>query len=291
MTAKQIASIMSGIWLVGESHVDKLATRLALGPRPAKGSDRQAGEGVAVIPIHGVIEQRESIWTEYGFGTSTEGIISRVSAAVADSSIKGIVLDVDSPGGTVPGVQEAADAIYAASHEKPIVAVANSLMASAAYWMASAAGRIVAAPGSDVGSIGVYMAHIDISQALANEGVKVTVIKAGKYKAEGNPWEPLASDAVENWQTEVDSIYRDFVSAVATGRGVSVATVRGDFGQGRTMLASDAMKAGLVDRVATLSSVIADMSGGKMRGVKRNRSIDAGTLRRQTEARRRGILS
>jgi capsid assembly protease len=291
MTAKQIASIMAGIWLVGESHIDKLAARLALGPRPTKPSGGSTGEGVAVIPIHGVIEQRESIWTEFGFGTSTESVISRVNAAVSDSSIKGIVLDVDSPGGTVPGVQEAADAIYEASHEKPIVAVANSLMASAAYWMASAAGRIVAAPGSDVGSIGVYMAHIDISQALENEGVKVTVIKAGKYKAEGNPWEPLASDAVENWQSEVDSIYRDFLSAVARSRGVSVAQVRSDYGQGRTMLAGDAMKAGMVDRVATLSTVISDLGGGKMRSVKRTRSIDAGTLRRRAEAKRRGIVS
>lgn len=291
MTAKQIASIMAGIWLVGESHIDKLATRLALGPRPAKGSDRQSGDGVAVIPIHGVIEQRESIWTEYGFGTSTEGIISRVNAAVADSAVKGIVLDIDSPGGTVPGVQEAADAIFEASHEKPIVAVANSLMASAAYWLGSAAGRIVAAPGSDIGSIGVYMAHIDISKALANDGVKVTIIKAGKYKAEGNPWEPLASEAVENWQSEVESIYRDFLASVAKARGVSVATVRSDYGQGRTMLAGDAMKAGMVDRVATLSAVISELGGNKMRGVRRTRQIDAGTLRRRTEAARRGILT
>jgi capsid assembly protease len=290
MNAKQIASVMSGIWLVGEGHIDKLATRLALGPRPAKASGGSTGDGVAVIPIHGVIEQRESIWTEFGFGTSTEGIISRVNAAVADSSVKGIVIDIDSPGGTVPGVQEAADAIYEASHEKPIVAVANSLMASAAYWLGSAAGRIIAAPGSDVGSIGVYMAHVDISQALANDGVKVSIIKAGKYKAEGNPWEPLASEAIDNWQSEVESIYRDFLASVAKARGVSVAQVRSDYGQGRTMLAGDALKAGMVDRVATLSTAISELGGSKMRGVKRMR-IDAGTLRRRTEATRRGILS
>lgn len=291
MTAKQIASIMAGIWLVGESHIDKLAARLALGPRKTTPSESSGGDGVAVIPVHGVIEQRESIWTEYGYGSSTESIGRRLDAAMADSSIRGIVLDVDSPGGTVPGVQELADRIFDASHDKPIVAVANSLMASAAYWIGSAAGRIVAAPGSDLGSIGVYMAHIDISQALEAEGIKVSVIKAGKYKAEGNPWEPLASEAAENWQAEVDSIYRDFLASVARGRGASVATVRSDYGQGRTMLAGDAVKSGLADRVGTLASVISDLGGGKMRSVKRTRSIDAGTLRRRAEARRRGIVS
>jgi signal peptide peptidase SppA len=289
MNEKQIASILSGVLLIGEQYIERLATRLALGPRKATGSSASTGEGVAVIPIHGVIEQRPSLWTEYGLGSSTEVIGDRLEAAMADSAVKAIVLDVDSPGGTVPGVEELADRIFEASHEKPIVAVANSLMASAAYWIGSSAGRIVAAPGSDLGSIGVYMAHIDISQALANEGVKVTIIKAGKFKAEGNPYEPLPQAAAENWQGEVDSIYSDFLASVARGRGVSVATVRSEYGQGRTMLADAAVKNKMADRVATLSSVVAEMAGGKMRWAKRMR-VDAGTLRRRAVASRRGIL-
>jgi signal peptide peptidase SppA len=290
MNPKQIAAFLSGIWLIDEINLEKLAARLALGPRPVKSGSSATGDGVAVIPIHGAIGQRSSIWTEFGFGTSTESIIDRVDAAMADQSIKGIVLDIDSPGGTVPGVQEAADRIFEASHEKPIVAVANSLMASAAYWIGSAAGRVIAAPGSDLGSIGVYMAHVDISQAMADAGVKVSIIKAGKYKAEGNPWEPLPQAAAENWQGEVDSIYHDFLASVAKGRGVSVATVRSDYGQGRTMLAGDAVKAGMADEQGTLASAIGRLAGGKMRGVRRMR-MDAGTIRRRAEFARRGILT
>lgn len=287
MNRGQIAALFSGIWLMTHDQIERLAARLALGVKPGQGRQASNADGVAIIPVHGVVEHRASIWSELFGGADTETIGRRLDAAMSDPSVRGIVLDVDSPGGTVPGVQELSDRIYEASHEKPIVAVANSLAASAAYWIASAAGRVVATPGSEVGSIGVYSVHADYSKMLEDDGVKITITKAGKYKAEGNPYEPLSDDAAEYEQRQVDAIYRDFLSSVARGRGVSVATVRENYGQGRTLLATDAASAGLVDEIDTLSGVVARLGGSKMRGVRRLRSMDAESLRRRIEFSRR----
>ena len=287
MTRAQICTVMSGVWLMPQVQIEKLAARLAIGAKAQGRRDSSNADGIAVIPVYGVVEQRESIWSMIFGGASTEGISRSLEMAMSDPNVKGIVLDVDSPGGTVPGVQDLADRIYEASHDKPIVAVANSLAASAAYWISSAAGRVVAAPGSDVGSIGVYSVHMDWSEALAQDGIKVTVTKAGKYKAEGNPYEPLSEEAADYEQKQVNAIYNDFIASVARGRGVSAATVRSDFGQGRTMLAGDAKSAGLVDEVDTLASVVSRLARGGMRGVKRVRQMDSGTLQRQAILARR----
>lgn len=287
MTRAEICTVMSGVWLMPQLELERLAARLALGAKPQGKRDASNADGIAVIPVYGVVEQRGSIWSMLFGGASTESIGRAVDSAMSDPNVKGIVLDVDSPGGTVPGVQELADKIYEASHDKPIVAVANSLAASAAYWIASAAGRVVAAPGSDVGSIGVYSVHMDWSEALAQDGIKVTITKAGKYKAEGNPYEPMGEEAKDYEQQQVNAIYGDFLAAVARGRGVSVATVRSDFGQGRTMLAGDAKAAGLVDEIDTLAGVVSRLSRGGMRGVKRVRQMDSETLRRQAILNRR----
>lgn len=281
MTRAQICTVMSGIWLMPQVELERLAMRLALNAKPQGRREASNADGVAVIPVYGVVEQRESIWSMLFGGASTEAIGRQLDSAMADKSVKAIVLDVDSPGGTVPGVQELADRIHQASHEKPIVAVANSMMASAAYWISSAAGRVVAAPGSDVGSIGVYSVHMDYSEALANEGIKVTVTKAGKYKAEGNPYEPLSEDAADYEQRQVNAIYSEFVNSVARGRGVSAAVVRESYGQGRTMLAGDAKAAGLVDEIDTLSGVVSRLSRGAMRGVRRIPAAYAETVQRR----------
>lgn len=281
MTRAEICAVMSGVWLMPQVEIERLAARVAIGAKASSRKPQTAGDGVAIVPVHGVVEQHESIWSMLGLGASTETIGNRLDAAMADKSVKAIVLDVDSPGGTVPGVQELADKIYAASYEKPIVAVANSLMASAAYWIGSAAGKVFAAPGADVGSIGVYSVHMDWSEALANEGIKVTVTKAGKYKAEGNPYEPLSEEAADYEQQQVNAIYSEFVGAVARGRGVSAAKVREDFGQGRTMLATQAASVGLVNGVESLSSVVSRLSSGRMPGVRRYGQQMAETVNRR----------
>jgi signal peptide peptidase SppA len=124
--------------------------------------------------------------------------------ALADPSIGGIVISVDSPGGSVYGVPELVAEIYRARGQKPVVAVADSMAASAAYWIACQAEQVYVTPGGEVGSIGVLTAHADMSQALANEGVSVSVISAGRYKAEASPYAPLTDEARAAIQARVD---------------------------------------------------------------------------------------
>jgi signal peptide peptidase SppA len=176
---------------------------------------------------------------------------------MADDTVAQVLLDIDSPGGSVYGVQELAAEIAGA--RKPVVAVANSLAASAAYWIGSAASEFHITPGGEVGSIGVWSAHQDISQALAEAGVKVTLISAGEFKVEGNPYEPLTADALAFMQSRIDDYYAAFTKGVAKGRKVGIDAVRSDMGKGRCFGADQALSARMVDSVSTFDEVVSRM--------------------------------
>lgn len=222
-----------------------------------------APRNVAVLPLLGTIYQRAGMLTETSGGTSTEAFARMFRQAMADSSIGAIVLDVDSPGGAVSGVDELATEIYRARGTKPIVAVANSLAASAAYWIASAADEISATPSGEVGSIGVLAVHEDLSKALEVEGVKETIISAGKYKTEGNPYEPLSDEARGALQERVNDYYGMFTKAVARNRRTSLDNVRNGYGEGRVVGAKKAVDLGMVDGIETLEEAIARVSRPK----------------------------
>jgi len=189
-------------------------------------------------------------------GTSTEKFADSFRQAVADPAIKAIVLEVDSPGGQVDGVPELADEIAAARGQKKIIAVANTQMASAAYWLASQADEVVATPSATIGSVGVLWPHTEISEAQKQAGIKTTLITAGKYKAEGSPLEPLTTEARTHMQSMVDAAHDQFIKAVARGRRTSQAAVREGFGEGRVFDARTSVKMGLADRMATLEEVL-----------------------------------
>jgi signal peptide peptidase SppA len=172
-----------------------------------------------------------------------------------------IVLDIDSEGGSVEGTPELWTAIYDARQRKSVVAVANSMMASAAYWLGSAATEIVSTPSGSVGSIGVLHVHAEESKALEDAGIKLTVTKAGKYKGEGSPFEPLTDEAKDFIQSRVDEAYSMFVKDVAKGRGVPVNEVRKAYGQGRLLGAKEAKELGMIDRIATLDETIERYAG------------------------------
>jgi len=213
---------------------------------------------VAVIPIYGVISHRMNMIGQISGagGTSIEKLTAQFRQALDDTNCKAIVLEVDSPGGGVSGVMELASEIYNARGQKPIIAVVNSMACSAAYWLASAAKEIVCSPSGQAGSIGVYMIHQDVSEAYAKDGVKNTILKAGKYKTEGNPYEPLSDEARAVLLANVEDYYAMFVKAVAQNRGTSQAAVRDGYGQGRTVLAADSVRAKLTDRVGTMDEVL-----------------------------------
>jgi signal peptide peptidase SppA len=220
-----------------------------------------SGGGIAVLPLYGVITQRGNMIEDVsGPGSvSTQKFAAALRQALADESVSQILIDIDSPGGSVYGVAELADEIVAARAQKPIIAIANSLAASAAYWIGCSASEFYVTPGGEVGSIGVWQAHFDYSQALVAEGVTPTLISAGTYKVEGNPYAPLEPEAQAFMQSRVDDYFLAFSKAVAKGRGVPIAQVRNGMGQGRVLGADAALEQNMVDGIVTLNQLIEDL--------------------------------
>ena len=223
---------------------------------------------IAVLPLVGVITHRANLMSETSGGTSVELFTKAFRQVMGDPSISAVIIDVDSPGGDVSGMEELSAEIFKARSIKPIVAVANSMAASAAFWIATAASELVVTPSADIGSVGVIAAHEDHSAELEEKGVKVTLVSAGKFKTEGNPFGPLTDEAKAALQSRVDDHMRMFVATLARNRGVSTATVRNDFGQGRVVGAKDAVRLGMADRVGTLDETIARLASraGRRRG-------------------------
>jgi signal peptide peptidase SppA len=221
----------------------------------------QSTGSIAVLPLYGVITQRGNMVDDIsGPGsTSTQQFTAALRTLLADESVSQILIDIDSPGGSVYGVAELADEIQSARAQKPVVAIANSLAASAAYWIGCAASEFYVTPGGEVGSIGVWQAHQDFSKALEEAGVKTTLISAGKYKVEGNPYSALDEEAQAFMQSRVDDYYAAFTKAVAKGRGVPISQVREGMGLGRVLGADAAVQQGMVDGVATFDEVLSRM--------------------------------
>jgi signal peptide peptidase SppA len=220
-----------------------------------------AGNGIAVLPLYGVVTQRGNMVDDVsGPGSvSTQQFAASLRQALTDESVSQILIDIDSPGGSVYGVAELADEIISARAQKPVIAIANSLAASAAYWIGACASEFYVTPGGEVGSIGVWQAHQDYSKAMDEAGVKTTLISAGKFKVEGNPYTPLDEDAQAFMQSRVDDYYAAFTKAVAKGRGVSIAQVRDGMGQGRVLGADAALASNMVDGIASLDDVVRKM--------------------------------
>lgn len=232
-----------------------------------------------VLPLHGPITQRYGLMSFLFGGTSTDNFGKAFDNAINNPQVSSIVIDIDSPGGSVTGVTELAGKIRNARGRKPITAVANSLSASAAYWIGSAADSMYVTPSGDVGSIGVLALHQDMSGAYEQAGIVNTFIIAdgSPFKVEGNEYEPLSEDARNEIQQDVNDIFDVFISDVAKNRGVTKSDIRKNFGQGRLVSAKKALAAGMVDGIATLEDILARSAVTQRRGKK------AAVLRKQLE--------
>lgn len=208
-------------------------------------------DGVAIIPIHGVISKRMNFFMEISGGVSTELLSRDYNVALEDESVKAILLDTESPGGAVDGTFEAAETIFSGRGKKPVIAYANGLMASAAMWIGSAADEIIAGETAQVGSIGVIAIHTEYSKAQENKGIKSTVLSSGKYKAMGNNIEPLSEEARGVIQGRLDYYYGMFVNAVARNRNRSVEDVLKNMAEGRVFIGKQAVDAGLADNTGS----------------------------------------
>ena len=211
----------------------------------------------AIIPIQGIIAKRMNLLTQISGGVSAQLVGRDIKEVLANDTIKSILLDIDSPGGTIDGTQELADIIFAGRGQKPIVAYSDGMIASAAYWIGSAADRIyISGDTVTVGSIGVVASHIDYSRYEEKIGIKTTEIYAGKYKRIASQYQPLSEEGRQTIQDQVDFLYTVFVNEVAKQRSVSAEKVLENMADGKIFIGNQAIGAGLVDDMATLDRLI-----------------------------------
>lgn len=229
------------------------------GRQPAK-IELDIRDGVAVLPISGPISKRETFFSWLFGGTAIDKLTEQLQAAMDDPAVKAIVLAVDSPGGTIGGLEQFAAMVRDAGQVKPVVSMADGMMASAAYWIGSAAAKIITDNTADVGSIGVLMVHTDYSEMDKKYGINRTYLTAGKYKAMGNNAEPLSQESRQVLQAELDYLYDIFVGAVAINRGTDKKTVLNHMADGRIFIGKQAVDAGLADEVGTLATAITTAS-------------------------------
>lgn len=215
---------------------------------------------IAVLPLHGVITPKPSILGMLFGGTSLDLFGAAFGDAMANKDVGAVLIDIDSPGGSIYGVHEMANRIFNARGKKPIVAMVNNVADSAAYWIAAAAEEIIMTPSGETGSIGVYGIHRDVSEADAKAGLKVTIISSTKYKTEDNPHAPLSDDAKATIQERINEIYGMMVADIAQGRGVSAEKVKTGFGEGRVFGAARAKATGMVDKIGTYDAVIKQLA-------------------------------
>jgi signal peptide peptidase SppA len=233
-------------------------------------------DGVAIIPVDGVISKRMNLFTRISGGASTELIGRDIRAALADPAVHALILRVDSPGGTVDGTQELAQLVYGARGSKPIATYVDGMMASAAYWIGSAADKAwIGTDTTAVGSIGVVASHTDYSRYEENMGIKTTEIYAGKYKRIASEHQPLTEDGRQYIQDMVDYLYSVFVADVAKQRGTDTETVLKNMADGRIFTGQQAVSAGLVDGVSTLDQLIADLGASRAAEQQRRSALHA----------------
>tara|TARA_R110002096_G_scaffold430156_2_gene643680 strand:- start:1305 stop:2645 length:1341 start_codon:yes stop_codon:yes gene_type:complete len=207
-------------------------------------------DGIAVIEIAGTLVHRGA-WIGQSSGlTSYEGIAAQLNAALADPGVRGIALDIDSFGGEVAGAFDLADRIRAARAQKPVHAFVAEHALSAGYVLASQADRITLPRTGAVGSIGVVALHTDMSGALDQKGIAVTLIHAGAHKVDANPYQPLPEAVHDQMQRELEVVRFLFAETVAAGRGDRLTQAAALATEATVLRGADAITAGLADDLA-----------------------------------------
>jgi len=213
-----------------------------------------------VIHINGPLTNKDAWYNEFLKIPSYNAIKDALVAAATDTRLEQIVLNINSGGGPVSGISDTADLIQKIDAQiKPIYTYTESSLASAAYWLGCSASKVFSSELAVVGSIGVIATHAENSKELAEAGITVTTLRAGKYKALASSTEPLTETAREEIQARIDTIYGIFAEHVAKYRGRTYSQVDSQMGQGREFLGSAALAVGLVDGVTTLDKLMSKL--------------------------------
>lgn len=233
---------------------------------------RVTDDGIACIPVQGTLLKKASGMMAMSGCVGYQRITNMLNECQSDRDVRGILLDIDSPGGETHGCFELTDLIYSMRGTKPIYASANDCALSAAYAIASGADRVFITQTGAVGSIGVYSLHVDQSGADLKAGLNFTYIKAGKKKIDANPHEALSKNAKSSIQAEVDRQYAMFVNAVARNRNVKAEQIQET--EAGVYRAELALEANLADEVGTFDDALAALTM-KVTGMPATRSIRA----------------
>lgn len=268
--SSNIIAALPQLWAIRPDALTAFVETLRVLPAEAKGRESRSvplekayrmDGPVAVVPVEGVLTKRGLSFLGCQLTLGMRDIAGALLQAAADNEVKAILLEVDSPGGTVDGIEELAGAVARAGSIKPIYAFADGLMASAAYWLSCSAREIAAPATAEIGSIGVVMIHREYSRMLEDAGITCNVIAAGHYKAAGNSVEPLTDEMRAYLQSGVDDTYELFLQAVERGRRVNREKALA-MADGRIFSGGEALKAGLIDRVSTRGDFINHIKEG-----------------------------
>ncbi len=215
---------------------------------------------VAVISVKGSLTTSRHWWDRY-FGVvayeSIRNVLANLVNKATELGVTAVVLDIDSPGGSAKGVDEAYAFIKQVNADHlPVYAFTAGMMTSGAYWLSAATRSRYATRMSQAGSIGVMVVHKDFTKSYADAGVTLTVLREGEFKALGSPYEKLSDKAKQVIQDEMKFIKDEFVAAVSDGLGVSAALVEEKMGKGRVFFGAQAVEIGMIDKVATFDEVV-----------------------------------
>lgn len=216
--------------------------------------------GNAMIPVSGTLVHKTGYLRPYSGMTGYDGIKANLDIALSDDDVDNITFVMDSPGGEVSGCFELSDYIYSKRGNKQMTALVDDMACSACYAVASACDTIIASENARVGSIGVITSHVSYEKALEDDGVKVTLITAGKHKADGNPYEDLPDEVLQRIQTDIDRVYGMFVSRVSRNRGLSEDAVKAT--EALVFSGVDGKEKGLVDSVESAITFVENLSSG-----------------------------
>lgn len=284
MTSRIIARLTGSPWLIQSEALETMlqiagrelpdqgtidawkheASRRALATRPGdplgNTPSARVRDGVAIIPVAGPIFRYANLFTEFSGATALSDFAVNLAAVRADTRVRGIMLEIDSPGGDVTGLSEAAGMIAAAAAEKPTAAYVEGSAHSAAYWLASAAGAIVLSPTATIGSLGAVVAMQDSTDARARDGVR-----RWRFVSTQTPnklLDPSTDAGAARVQALADRLASEFLTAAATARGMSVDQILAATDGGGLLVGADAVAAGLADQVAGFEATLARLAAG-----------------------------
>lgn len=250
--------------------IDQDGKRIEISAMESNGSKSSGMLGV--VPLMGTLTP-DGGWR----GTSLNDFARTIRMLDANTAVSSILIHVTSPGGTVTGTPEAADAVRAVrkAGNTRIVAIADGMMASAATWIGTAAEKVFITPSGDAGSIGVISMYADWSKAYEEAGIKVDVMRTPALKARFTGVEPMTDEMRQTMQIGLDKAYESFKRAMADNRGIRVDSVESTFGGGEMLDSREAKDAGLVDGIATFDETLAWMTAKTTRQAPRSHRAKA----------------